>query len=70
MEEEEIGCGIEFLPGNIMRLIGHLPLLYAERQAGNISATTNEIVAILDELLRVKYLDRQEYNAVYKTLSC
>ena len=66
----EEGEGITYLPGNINGLLDRLKLVYAEREAGNISATTNEIVGILDELLRVKYINRQEYNAVCKQLSC
>ena len=68
--EVEDGHGITFLPGNISGLLDRLKLLYAERQAGNISATTNEIVGILDEFLRVKYINHSEYNAVCKQLSC
>jgi hypothetical protein len=64
------GTGITFLPGNINGLLDRLKLLYAEREAGNISATTNEIVGILDELLRLNYINRKEYNAVCKKLSC
>ena len=51
-----MGSGIQFLPGNITGLLDRLQFLYTERQAGNISATTNEIDALLDEILRVKYL--------------
>ena len=73
-EEEEIesttGTGIKFLPGNINGLRKQLQLLYAEREAGNIKSTTNEIVAILDELLRMKILKQSEYNALCKDLSC
>ena len=68
--EVEEGHGITYLPGNIRGLLDRLKLVYAEREAGNILATTNEIVAILDELLRVNYINRTEYNAVCKQLSC
>ena len=64
------GHGITYLPGNIKGLLDRLKLVYAEREAGNILATTNEIVGILDELLRIGYIDRTEYNAVCKQLSC
>ena len=72
-EEEEaskVGQAIQYLPGDISGLLDRLKLLYAEREAGNISSTTNEIVGILDQLLRMKYIDRTEYNAVCKALSC
>ena len=68
--EVEEGHGITYLPGNIRGLLDRLKLVYAEREAGNILATTNEIVGILDELLRVNYINRTEYNAVCKQLSC
>ena len=64
------GSGIQFLPGNITGLLDRLKLLYAERGAGNIKSTTNEIVGILDELLRLRYLNREEYHAVCRELSC
>ena len=69
-DEQTEGEGIQFLPGNISGLLDRLKLLYAERDAGNIKNTTNEIVGILDELLRLNYLSREQYNAVCKTLSC
>ena len=78
-EEEEEGeqlenlksaTGIQYLPGNKRGLLDRLRLLYAEREAGNISSTTNEIVGILDELLRINFLSRNQYNAVCKKLSC
>ena len=68
-EEGGKGQGITYLPSNISGLLDRLKLVYAERQAGNISATTNEIVGILDELLRIKYINRREYNAVCEQLS-
>lgn len=78
VEEEEVpldgeqkeASGIEYLPGNINGLLDRLKLLYGERGAGNISATSNQIVGILDELLRMKYLSREQYNMVCKSLEC
>ena len=64
------GQAIQYLPGDISGLLDRLKLLYAEREAGNITSTTNEIVGILDQLLRMKYINRVEYNAVCKALSC
>ena len=68
--KEEGGSGIQYLPGNINGLLDRLKLLYAEREAGNITATNNEIVGILDELLRINYLTRTQYNMVCKSLQC
>ena len=58
------------LPGDINGLKDRLRLLCAERSAGNVRATTAEIVAILDELLRRNYLSTEEYNEVSKGLGC
>ena len=69
-DKKEIGHGIRFLPGNINGLIEQLRLLLAEFRAGNKSSTRNQIVAILDELLRRNYLNQEEYNAVCRTISC
>ena len=63
------GEGI-ILPGDINSLQKRFQLLIAEREAGNVDATTPEIVAILDEFLRRKRLTRSEYNAVCKELKC
>ena len=74
MENEEMkeqkGFGIQFLPGDITGLIKKLHLLLGEFRAGNKSSTKNQIVAILDELLRRNYLNQEEYNAVCSTISC
>ena len=63
------GEGI-ILPGDINGLLQRLRLVCAEREAGNIEATTPEIVAILDELLRKQYISKKEYNVVCKKLEC
>lgn len=72
-ENEQIdkkdGEGI-ILPGDINGLLQRLRLVCAEREAGNIEATTPEIVAILDELLRKQYISKKEYNVVCKKLEC
>lgn len=65
----ETGFGVQFLPGDISGLLDRLKLVYAEREAGNIKATNNEIIGILDELLRLKYLSRGQYNMVSRSLS-
>ena len=69
-EEDQEGKGIKFLPGNINGLLERLKLVSAERQAGNIKNTTNEIIGILDELVRMKYLKQNEYITLCKQLLC
>ena len=69
-EDEKDGSGIQFLPGNINDLIEQLHLLLAESRAGNKASTRNQIVAILDELLKRNYLSQEEYNGVCETISC
>ena len=64
------GTAIKFLPGDINGLLDRLKLLYAERRAGNTVSTTDEIVAILDELLRTETITRKQYNNACKELSC
>ena len=63
------GTGI-ILPGDINSLRSRFQLVCAERRAGNITATTPEIVAILDEFLRRKYISKEEYNVMCKGLGC
>ena len=63
------GTGI-ILPGNIKSLVDRFRLVCAERAAGNIEATTPEIVAILDEFLRRSHISKVEYNAMCKQLGC
>ena len=65
----EEGSGV-ILPGDINSLKKRLQLVCAERAAGNIKATTPEIVAILDELLRQNYISKAEYNEVCERLGC
>ena len=59
-----IGKGIQFLPGDINSLKIKLDYLLAEYQAGNTSATSSEIVAITDELLRRKVISKGKYNSI------
>ena len=68
-DEGKDGDGI-FLPGDINGLIQQFHLLLAEYRAGNKSSTRNKIVAILDQLLRLNYLNQAEYNYACKELSC
>ena len=63
------GEGI-ILPGDINGLKKRLQIVCGERDAGNIEATTPEIVAILDELLRRNYISKKEYNVLCKKLEC
>lgn len=57
------GFGIVYLPGDINSLTEKLHLLLAEFRAGN-TTTRNEIVSILDELLRRKRMSRKEYTEI------
>ena len=65
--EKKEGEGI-ILPGDINSLKERLQLLCGERAAGNIEATTPEIVSILDECLRRNHISKREYNIVCKKL--
>ena len=65
---QKSGFGIQFLPGDIKGLSVKLNLLLAEFRAGNKS-TRNEIVSILDELLRRKRISRKEYTEINTYLS-
>ena len=61
---EAEGNGLVFLPGDIKGLETKLTYLLGEYRAGNRSSTRNEIVSILDELLRRKSISRREYNDI------
>ena len=65
---ERYGHGLFFLPGDIKGLSTKLNLLLAEFRAGNTS-TRNEIVFILDELLRRKRMSRKEYTEINNYVS-
>ncbi len=62
------GSGGSFLPGDIRGLRTKLTLLLAEFRAGNTS-TRNQIVFILDELLRRKQMSRKEYTEINNYVS-
>ena len=68
--DETGGEGVSFLPGNISGLLNRLELLAAEHRSGNTVSTKNQIVAILDELLRKRYFTQRQYNAMCRSLSC
>ncbi|XP_067942978.1 uncharacterized protein [Watersipora subatra] len=55
------GSGTVFLPQDPTTLIDRLELLRASRQAGN-TGIINEMVSILDELLRRKIIKKSEYK--------
>ena len=56
---------VQFLPGDIKSLETKLNYLLGEYRAGNRSSLTrNEIVSILDELLRRKSISRKEYKDI------
>ena len=57
--------GIQFLPSDIKGLETKLNYLLPEFRAGNRSSLTrNQIVSILDELLRRKRISRKEYREI------
>ena len=59
------GDGIQFLPGDIKGSETKLNYLLGEYRAGNRSSfTRNQIVTILDELLRRKRISRKEYREI------
>ena len=49
-------------------LCSKLALLHAAKQAGN-NGLNNNINSILDELLRINAIDKNEYNNFYEALS-
>ena len=60
---------IEFLPSDITSLQIKLAYLLGEYQAGNTSATRNEIVAIADNLLKRKHISTEEYTKINDYIS-
>ena len=58
------GDSIQFLPASIKGMETKLNYLLGEYRAGNTSSTRNEIVSILDELLRRKGISRKEYKDI------
>ena len=61
---DEGSSNIQYLPGDIKGLETKLNYLLAEYRAGNRSSTRNEIVSILDELLRRRKISRKEYKDI------
>ena len=62
------GYGIVYLPGDIKGLTHKLHLLLAEFLAGN-TTVRNELVYVLDALLRLKQLTRREYTDINNRLA-
>jgi len=60
--------GAVFLSSDPNALVKRLNLLIASAKAGNNGAINNEIVAILDELLRLECIDRASYKNVLTRL--
>ena len=61
--KQQHGNGVvQFIPGDIKGLETRLNYLMGEYRAGNRLSTRNEIVSILDELLRRKRISRKEYS--------
>ena len=57
------GEGVVYLPGDINGLVKKLQLLAAEFFAGN-TTVRNELVHVLDALLRLKQLTHKEYTNI------
>ena len=55
------GDGVMYLSSDPVELMNRLNLLIAEFQAGN-KTTQNEIVAVMDELLKIQIYDRAQYK--------
>ena len=62
------GYGVVYLPGDIKGLTDILHLLLAEFFAGN-TTVRNELVYVLDALLRLKQLTRREYTDINNRLA-
>ena len=60
--------GVVYLPGDIMGLAKKLHLLAADFFAGN-TKLTDELVHVLDALLRLKQLTRKEYADIAARLA-
>ena len=60
--------GVVYLPGDINGLARKLQLLAAEFFAGN-TTVRNELVHVLDALLRLKQLTRKEYTNITARLA-
>jgi len=63
--QRQTGEGINFLPSDPNALIKRFQLLLSSVQSGNTGIVQSEIVAILDELLRMKHIDREEYKSIF-----
>ena len=61
------GSGVVYLPGDISGLSKKLELLTAELFAGN-TTVRNELVYVLDALLRLKKLTKKEYTEITNRL--
>ena len=62
------GYGVVYLPGDINGLAKKLHLLSAQFFAGN-TTVRNELVRVLDALLRLKQLTRKEYADITARLA-
>ena len=62
--QRKTGKGVVFLPFDPNALVQRLQLLLASAKAGNTGVIRNEAVAILDELLRMKHIDRDQYKSI------
>ena len=53
--------------GNVGELCSRLALLYAAKENGN-NGVNNDINSILDELLRIGAVDKEEYDKLYNKI--
>jgi len=53
--------------GNVGELCSRLALLYAAKESGN-NGVNNDINSILDELLRIGAVDKEEYDKLYNKI--
>ena len=61
------GMGVVYLSQDPVELTNRLQLLVSEFKAGN-TTTSNEIVAIMDELARKRIIDSNQYSHLHKCL--
>ena len=66
---DKTGSGIHEISfySSVDDLCSKLALLHADKQAGN-EGLNNNINSILDELLRINAIDKNEYNDLYKAI--
>ena len=64
IKETKIGQGIKFLPRKLGDLTKHLQIWLEELAKSKTSAVQKKVLAILEELLRRKYITQERYNLI------